>query len=145
MKNGEYLLTVAPSNYPGKRYRGRYCSTHTLVYWMHYGIVPNADEIIHHKDGNKRNNNIDNLELMKRRDHVSLHGLAKGQLYVRLRCPMCNRYFSKRRSNTHLANNNRQATFCSRQCVGKFSSLPKEEKERRISEMCIEEYRVFKS
>lgn len=58
MKNGDYLLAVAPENYPGKRYRGRYCSEHTLVYWQHYGIVPNKDEVIHHIDGNKHNNDI---------------------------------------------------------------------------------------
>ena len=41
MKNGDYILVKAPTNYPGKKYRNKYCYEHHLVYWQHYGIIPN--------------------------------------------------------------------------------------------------------
>lgn len=39
---------------------------------MHYGPIPKGF-IIHHKDGDKTNNSIDNLELMSRARHASIH------------------------------------------------------------------------
>ena len=33
----------------------------------------NSDEVVHHKDGNKLNNDISNLEVMSRGDHSRLH------------------------------------------------------------------------
>ena len=38
-------------------------------------LKPN--EIVHHKDGNKQNNDISNLEVMERRDHSRLHRLKE--------------------------------------------------------------------
>lgn len=32
--------------------------------------------IVHHKDGNKKNNNPENLEIMSRSDHAKLHGFG---------------------------------------------------------------------
>lgn len=32
-----------------------------------------SDEIVHHKDGNKLNNNPDNLEITNRREHMNIH------------------------------------------------------------------------
>ena len=37
------------------------------------------NELVHHKDGNKRNNNIENLEIITRGEHASLH--HKGKKY----------------------------------------------------------------
>ena len=40
MKNGDYNLAIAPPDFPGKKYRGKYCSEHVLNYWLANGIVP---------------------------------------------------------------------------------------------------------
>ena len=39
----------------------------------HLGRKLRSDEIVHHKDGNKLNNSIDNLELLTRAEHINLH------------------------------------------------------------------------
>ena len=31
MKSGNYILIKAPDNYPGKKYRGKYCYEHHYV------------------------------------------------------------------------------------------------------------------
>ena len=43
----------------------------------HLGRYLTVDEIVHHKDENTLNNNINNLELMLRSEHTSFH--VKGE------------------------------------------------------------------
>lgn len=43
----------------------------------HLGRKLDSSEIVHHKDGNKRNNNISNLEIMSRSEHGKLHMTGK--------------------------------------------------------------------
>ena len=45
---------------------------HKMVYSYYNGEIPN-DCIVHHIDENKENNHIENLQLMKRRDHKIYH------------------------------------------------------------------------
>ena len=33
MKNGPYILVAALETYPGKKYRGKYCYEHHMVWW----------------------------------------------------------------------------------------------------------------
>ena len=46
---------------------------HRVVWEHHNGEIPKGYHV-HHKDGNRHNNNISNLELMKAHDHESMHG-----------------------------------------------------------------------
>lgn len=46
---------------------------HRLLMELHLGRRLKFNEIVHHKDGNKRNNILENLELMSRADHLLLH------------------------------------------------------------------------
>lgn len=74
MRNGPYELVVAPDEYPGMKYRGRYCYEHHLVWWLKTGKTISADEVIHHVNGQKRDNRFCNLEKMTRSDHAKHHG-----------------------------------------------------------------------
>ena len=46
---------------------------HRYIYQREYGILP-SNEDVHHIDGNKDNNNLDNLIALRHTDHMKLHG-----------------------------------------------------------------------
>lgn len=125
MKNGDYILVVAPDWYKGKRYRKRYCFEHHLV-WEQYNKRPVPDGyIVHHKDGNKFNNNIENLELMTRAEHTKLHGAQVLKKIAIVKCPSCGKIFEKEARSLNF----RTLVFCSRQCIGKFGYNTKHKKD----------------
>jgi hypothetical protein len=53
---------------------------HRLVMEKHLGRYLEPDEVIHHKDGNKKNNDLSNLELLKRGQHISNHFKASHEV-----------------------------------------------------------------
>jgi hypothetical protein len=121
MKNGNYILIVAPDDWPGTRYRGKYCYEHQYVYWKNTGINPKG-HVIHHKDENPHNNDFSNLEISTHKDHAVLH-MTVGRLMVDLMCPMCHRLFTKPRNITHLVLAKSKATYCSRSCSARASHV----------------------
>jgi len=129
MKNGDYILVIAPSDYPGKIYRNKYCYEHHLVYWQNYHVVPSENEVIHHIDGNKQNNNIDNLQLTSREKHSAHHGENKTRKMVLLRCPTCEKLFQLEKRQSFLQKNS-IASYCSRECANKANLLRARKDER---------------
>lgn len=90
IKNGhdKYVMVRAPNEYPGRRYHnGLYCYEHHLNYWNLHGIVPGPKEVIHHKDGNKRNNADGNLELISRVAHSIAHAAERRAILLSLPMP----------------------------------------------------------
>lgn len=75
--------------YNDKVYRlgrhGYYITGHNIKYlhldiWEYYnGPIPEG-HIVHHKDLNKLNNDIDNLQLMTRSEHIRLHNLLSDRI-----------------------------------------------------------------
>lgn len=59
-------------DYPAIWLNGCNCHIHRIQWEKYYGDIPDGC-VIHHKDGNKLNWDIDNLELLTRADHVSNH------------------------------------------------------------------------
>ena len=120
MRNGPYELVKAPENYPGKLYRGKYCYEHRLVWWENTGELPDENEVVHHINEDKTDNRFENLEVLARENHGSLHGEDINATYVKLVCPCCGDEFVKRRNQTHLVKPNK-ASYCSQSCIGKMS------------------------
>jgi len=123
MKNGEYELVIAPNDYPGKKYRGRYCYEHTLVWWQNTRKLPRENEILHHKNKDKRDNKFKNLKLFSREDHDKYHG-AESIKYYRIKCicPQCVNIFIVKGNSyrNRLKNNVMGKIFCSRKCATKY-------------------------
>jgi hypothetical protein len=70
---GGYHYTFAPSH-PMTRRGDGYVQTHRLVAWDH-GILqgPNLHLAVHHRDGDKLNNDPANLQAMTAAEHSRLH------------------------------------------------------------------------
>lgn len=129
MKNGEYILVTAPINYPGKKYRNKYCYEHHLIYWQHYGVIPNNNEIIHHIDGNKHNNNINNLKLLTKNQHDIYHNQQRRTHIVQCLCPTCGKIFERPYRQSHLVKHGK-ADYCSKQCAYKANTLRNKQDEQ---------------
>ena len=59
--------------------KGKPLFLHRYVWEINNGAIPYGFEV-HHKDGNKSNNAISNLELLKRGEHQKLHGKTPSDL-----------------------------------------------------------------
>ena len=66
-----YILVAAPKNHPYKC-DNLYVLEHRLVMESKIGRYLEQNEVVHHIDGNPRNNNIENLELFSSQsEHIS--------------------------------------------------------------------------
>lgn len=97
---------------------GKWILEHRYIMEKHLGrkLEPYPFEIVHHKDGNGRNNRIENLELMSNGEHASLHSIGKKR-YVLLTCDFCEKEFLRAYSQRP-ANKKQKFIFCSRSCMG---------------------------
>ena len=82
----------------------------------HLGRKLNDDETIHHKDGNFLNNDINNLEILPRVIHSSLH--RKGEHFVEVTCSNCKVIFtlSLQVFNAREKKSKSGNLFCSAKC-----------------------------
>ena len=70
MNDGSTLRDTGTSDWY-RKVQGRH--EHRTVMEQHLGRKLLSTEIVHHKDGNKRNNRIDNLEVMSQSQHIREH------------------------------------------------------------------------
>lgn len=114
VKKGDYLYAVVKGHPMATK--NNYVLLHRALVENHLGRYLTREEVVHHKDGNKKNNSIDNLQVMSAKSHGLLH--KKPRKYVKLLCPGCGVIFDRPYNKTHLYREGR-ATFCSKVCGGR--------------------------
>lgn len=71
VKSNGYLWAKCP-NHPNC-FKNGYVLAHRIVIENYLGRILRNNEFVHHKDGNKTNNNISNLEVMTLSEHAKHH------------------------------------------------------------------------
>lgn len=119
ISKGDYNYVLVPEH-PSATENG-YVLEHRIVMENHLGRLLKKEEVVHHKDGNRKNNHIDNLEVLSNNYHAAMHTASRGRMMVDLQCPWCNKQFSKYKSQTYLSKGG-FFTACSKRCRGKLSA-----------------------
>lgn len=103
--------------------RNGYVLEHRIVVENHLMRLLDPNEVVHHLNENKKDNRIENLEVMSANQHAVLHAQGKETKLVELRCPSCHALFIRHRIQTHLVKKNNSYCCCSRSCSGRFSRM----------------------
>lgn len=90
---------------------------HKYVYEKAYGPLPKG-YVVHHKDENKNNNKLENLEAITKGKHGKLH--SKPGEILTLICVCCGKEFQRLESQEYYNRKRlKDGPFCSRRCTGK--------------------------
>lgn len=89
---------------------------HRYLMEQYLGRELAEDEVVHHKNGNKLDNRIENLEVMTKAEHAKLHN----QIYPDTKiCRICGKEFIPN------CFHRKRATVCSGECKKALSSVAK--------------------
>lgn len=117
IRKGNYIYALVP-DHPNATKNG-YVLMHRIVMENYLGRLLTPDEVVHHKNENKFDNSIENLELLTQAKHARLHQFLGGRWYVKLKCPQCGKIFDIPKNESFLQKKNKYScNCCSKHCRG---------------------------
>ena len=116
ISKGNYNYVIV-HNHPHATKHG-YVLEHRIVMENYLGRLLNSKEVVHHKNGNTKDNHLENLEVMLLSEHSRGHQNS-GRKMIELICPACGVHFI--REKRHLNRKKNSCTCCSSRCRGIFS------------------------
>ena len=105
----------------------------------------NEDEHVDHKDNNKTNDELYNLQILTFAENSKKEAKRNGRLMVEMLCPCCNNTFIRRSGNSCLVESKKNTIFtCGKSCKKKFFSkqITKNEREIILSKQFIRKFRL---
>lgn len=114
VKKGDYLYARVPGH-PNATSTG-YVLQHRFVKEQELGRFLGSDEVVHHEDGNRKNNDPINLKVKSALQHIRDHRPKKR---VFLSCRECGTRIERTPSQLPRRRGRKHA-FCSRTCRAKF-------------------------
>lgn len=119
ISKGDYMYAVVPEH--PRATKNHYVLMHRVVMENFLGRMLKDNEVVHHIDHNKKNNDISNLELLTNSNHSKIHAREHGRLMMNLICPWCKQEFVQERRATHLVRPSKyHCTCCCNTCRGKL-------------------------
>ena len=116
-------------------YKGTDGKQHSISYArylmeQHLGRKLTSDEVVHHIDGDKTHDVIENLQLLSKYDHAHHHGEEQRKYYdTEEVCFICGNIFkvsakshTKKASNKNQCPNSINKYFCCKRCQGIYGS-----------------------
>jgi transposase-like protein/ribosomal protein L37AE/L43A len=116
--DGRWLIPAPPGYHGTTVSGGYYVYEHRFLMEQHLGRLLEPGEVVHHKNGNKWDNRLENLELKSESEHKAEHGRAKGVKTGIFICPKCGNKFERRYDK--LWSSKEGLHFCSRPCAAFF-------------------------
>lgn len=93
---------------------------HREVVETHLGRKLLSTEHVHHRNENRSDNRLENLEVLDHKDHMQEH--AVGEEMVEVICALCGQAATKKARNVRGNRKKGKAgPFCGRSCAGKWS------------------------
>lgn len=142
IKKGDYIYAKV-RNHPN-RTKNNYVLAHRVIVENSIGRLLESFEVVHHINGDKKDNRIENLQILTASEHASLHGEATLKCYLKFQCPMCLKVFDVPKSYQKFSYFGK-ARSCSRKCgttLGRLRQLNQVDSalQERIDNNFIEMY-----
>ncbi len=115
-KGGGYKYCKTIPKHPNANSNGLY-PLHRVLMENKLGRLLNSKEIVHHKDENKSNDNINNLKLIMNKEHARFHRLKDAPPKIKIKC-ICGKFFKIKPHyyRLRLKRNKTNKIYCSRNC-----------------------------
>ena len=147
VSKGDYNYAIV-KDHP-KATKNGYVLEHRIVIENQLKRLLKDDEVIHHKNGIKKDNRPETLEVLINSEHSKEHGKHVGRWYVKFKCPNCGTISEKEKRATHLGKGIGTYTACSHSCSGSFARMIQmygrtQLVENAISENIVSLYKKYK-